>query len=245
MNNIEFSNQELNTLLNIVTSHINQYGGQEQIDMAKLFLGSDEELQVVNKMRQKYGDDYINQINLIKDKYNNFDGGKFKFGKSKSKGLSLFGSTHTAAKKQGSKLWSHPEVKQARQQARSSVGNVASSLIQAATQAATDTGTAVISKGQQKVHEKVGLSSSSHAVDSKLEKRVTNLESRVSTLENQMIDIITSDQKGGNDLDTEHIMAQNKSLFENVLTGGKKKNDSKIIIENMLYTIDSDSNNSH
>ncbi|ARF09393.1 hypothetical protein Indivirus_1_16 [Indivirus ILV1] len=72
---MNFSKTELEILLGIVDSHLNQYGGMRQIQYNDLKNLSDQELLVVGKMKIKYGNDYLNQLNIIQNKYNAHIGG--------------------------------------------------------------------------------------------------------------------------------------------------------------------------
>ena len=140
-------------------------------------------------------------------------------------------------------------------EAKQGFSTVASSAIQsatqAATQAATDTATKAIGKVQREFEKKTGLSPSKQTQTQELDQdgniatKVAELEGRVQTLEESVATITDelASHKGGQDPNTEtteQIMAINNNLFENVMTGGKK-NNSKIIIENTLYTIDENS----
>ena len=61
---MNFSDSEIKILLNIVKKDIQleQSGGSSSNNL------SDDELLVIGKMKLKYGDDYVNQLNIIKNK---------------------------------------------------------------------------------------------------------------------------------------------------------------------------------
>lgn len=63
---MDFSESELKSLLNIIKSN--------KINRDQL---TETEQRVIKKMKKKYGSDYLNQLNIIRNKYNNLYGGAF------------------------------------------------------------------------------------------------------------------------------------------------------------------------
>lgn len=93
MSRIEFTEGELKVLLNIIKEQVGQHGAGCVIDQQKLGKLQYNEHKVITKLHSKYGNDYMNQLNIIKDKYCDFEGGAGKLAGAVGKIGSFFKRT--------------------------------------------------------------------------------------------------------------------------------------------------------
>jgi len=263
---MNFSEYELRTLLNIVRSQINQNGGVCPIEPSNLRV-SLEEKQVINKMKMKYGSDYINQLNIIQNNYVDLVGGKFKLPSFKKTSVPV----KTSVPKTGS--WLSRNTGVSAQPLKAAAGEAISTLGTTLVTTGVVIATSELAKQQaksqvqqpQEVPQQVLVTATAQipqqvpVTATALSQQVLDKDSRMAELEK-----IIQDSEGELLKLKDETLKLKTRIFDSkreleelkkpvpIQGGGKpkknkkeikkeenKKELNKVIIENTLYTIDS------
>lgn len=209
---MNFSESEIKILLNIIQKDNVQNGGSYTL--------SDDESMVIGKMKLKYGDDYVNQLNIIKNKYNEFVGG----------------SVAAATPKTGS--WLSRNTGVSAKPLKESVGQAISSLFTAGVTTGVAIGTAKMAE-QQALAQKQQQEVSQQVQQQELVPALPKDELTLLKEENLRLKEENEKLKRENDELKLKVPIQVLSevpvpIVPELLQGG-----AKIIFENTLYTIDS------
>lgn len=190
---MNFSESELKQLLNIIQRNSIQNGGFRQIN-------SPEEHQIINKMKLKYGDDYLNQLNIIQNKYNDMVGGV---------------------------SWLSRKTGVSAKPLKASFGQALSTLGTAAITTGVAVGTAKLAEQQaQVIQPQPTPTPTSQPVPEQPKDELTLVKEENGKLKEEIIRL----QKENDELKQKLVIPQ---------AGGNKNISHKVIIENTLYTIDS------
>ncbi|QKF93946.1 hypothetical protein QKU48_gp0488 [Fadolivirus algeromassiliense] len=81
MENITFSSSDINNIIKYIKSHIEEFGSDMIKHLDEFKNMSEGQIESLNKLKLKYGEQYINELNKWKSEYIDFKGGAWKSAK--------------------------------------------------------------------------------------------------------------------------------------------------------------------